>query len=209
MNFAVQRQTMVDTQLKTVGVSSAAVLTAMGRVPRERHVPAAMRGLAYADAAIEVARGRWLLEPLALGLLLTHAHAARGERVLVIGAATGYSAAVCAAMGMATTALESDPALAAMAREAGVATVVGDLAKGWADAAPYDLILFEGAIEAVPGTIAGQLAAGGRAAAIVRDAGVGRASVGPVVDGRVGGLPFLEVAARPLPGFARPRVFAF
>ena len=209
MSFAAQRQTMVDTQLKTVGVNDFAVLAAMGRVPREAHVPPAMAGLAYADAAIEVAPGRWLLEPLVLGLLLTHARIVAGDRVLVVGSATGYSAAVCLGVGARVTALESDAPLAAMARAAGVATMEGPLAEGWPGAAPYDLILFEGAIEAVPDAIASQLADGGRAAAVVREAGVGRASVGPVVGGRIAGVPFLEVAARPLPGFTRPRVFAF
>lgn len=209
MNFATQRQTMVDTQLKTVGVNDPAVLSAMAAVPRETFVPAAMQGLAYADAALEVAPGRWLLEPMVLGLLLTHAHVTPGDRVLVVGAATGYSAAVCARLGLQVTALEGDAALASAAQAAGVAAVNGPLADGWVEGAPYDLVLFEGAIEIVPDAIAAQLAEGGRAAAVVREHGVGRAVVGPVVAGRIAGLPFLEVAARPLPGFARPHVFAF
>ncbi len=208
MNFATQRQTMVDTQLKTVGVNDADVLAAMATVPREAFVPAAMKGLAYADAALEVAPGRWLLEPMVLGLLLTHARLAKGSAVLVVGAATGYSAAVCARMGMRVTALEDDAALAA-GTSAGVSNVAGPLAEGWARGAPYDLMLFEGAIELVPETLAAQLADGGQAAAVVREQGVGRALVGRVVGGKIAGLPFLEVAARPLPGFARPRAFAF
>ncbi len=209
MNFTAQRQTMVDSQLKTVGVNDGAVVAAMTAVPREEHVPVALRGLAYADAAVEVAPGRYLLEPLALGLLLTRAALVPGDRVLVVGAATGYSAAVCVHIGADVTALESDPALAAAARAAGVPTVEGPLAAGWSAAAPYDLILFEGAIESVPEAIAAQLAPHGRVAAIIRDHGVGRATVGQVVGDRIAGTPFLEVAARPLPGFARARAFAF
>lgn len=209
MNFATLRQTMVDTQLKTVGVNDPAVLAAMAAVPRENYLPAALQGLAYADAALEVGPGRWLLEPMVLGLLLTHARPAAGERVLIVGAATGYSAEVCARLGLVVTALESDSGLAAVAQAAGIAIVEGPLTEGWPDAAPYDLILFEGAIESVPDAIAGQLAEGGRVAAVMRENGVGRAVVGSVVAGRIAGLPFLEVAARPLPGFARSRSFAF
>ncbi len=204
------RQTMIDSQLRTVGIIDADVIRGFLSVAREAFVPAAMAGLAYADAAIEVAPGRALLEPLVLGLLLEHAHVVPTDRVLVIGAATGYSAAVIAQIAPATLALESDSGLAAVARAAGVAVVEGPLTDGWPTAAPYDVILFEGAIEWVPPAIAAQLAPGGRVAAVVRDAGVGSAFAGPVLaDGRIGGLGFLEVAARVLPGFARPRAFAF
>jgi protein-L-isoaspartate(D-aspartate) O-methyltransferase len=97
-----------------------------------------------------------------------------------------------------------------MARAAGVETSVGPLVEGWAAAAPYDLILFEGAIEVIPPAFAAQLAADGQVAAVLRDDGVGRACVGLLVGGtRIGGLPFLEVGAKLLPGFAAPRRFAF
>lgn len=207
---AALRQTMVDTQLKTVGVTDPAVLAAFAGVPRENHLPPALAGLAYADAAHEVARGRHLLAPLALALLLQHAALRAGERVLVVGSATGCSAAIVAHMGAAVTALESDAALAASAEAAGVATMVGPLTAGWAATAPYDLILFEGCIEIVPAAIAAQLAPGGRIAAVLRQAGVGRAYVGPLdAAGQPTGLPFIEMAAPPLPGFARAAEFAF
>jgi protein-L-isoaspartate(D-aspartate) O-methyltransferase len=207
---AAERRTMIDSQLRTVGVTNEAILLAMNNVPRENFVPAALRGLAYADAALEVAPGRWLLEPLVLALLLQNAHLKPGERVLVVGAATGYSAAVVAHIGAHATALESDPALAVMAHAAGIETVCGPLNQGWAASAPYDLILFEGAIETIPPAFAAQLAPSGRVAAVVRQAGVGRACAGLLVGGtRIGGLPFLEVAAKPLPGFAAAREFVF
>lgn len=201
---------MIDSQLRTVGVIDDAVLAAMNGVPREDFVPAALAELAYADAALEVAPGRWLLEPMVLALLLQNARIAAGDRVLIIGSATGYSAAVTALVGANVIALESDPQLVAIAQAAGVMTVSGPLVAGWAKAAPYDLIVFEGAIETIPPVIAAQLAPDGRIAAVVRDGVVGRAWAGLLVSGtRIGGLPFLEVAAKPLPGFAAPREFVF
>ncbi len=209
LDFRHLRQTMVDSQLQTVGVNDLAVQAAFLAVPRERFVPAALTGLAYSDAPLEVAAGRWLLEPMTLALLIQNSALTRRDRVLIIGAAGGYSAAVAAQLAGIVVALESDPALASAARAAGIETVEGPLAAGWAAAAPYDVILFEGAIEVVPDAISAQLAAGGRVAAVVRDGGVGRAIVGPVKNGQVLGRPFLEVAAHPLPGFARARAFAF
>ncbi len=206
-DMAARRATMVASQLRTVGVMDTAVLAAMGNVVREDFVPPALHGLAYADAALEVVPGRWLLEPMALALLLQHAAVTPGARVLVIGAATGYSAAVLAAMGALVTALECDMA---PVPAPGVTVVNGPLAAGWPAAAPYDVILFEGAIAAVPAAIAAQLAPGGRVAAVVRQAGVGHAMVGaPLADGRIAGLAFLEVAAHLLPGFAASRGFVF
>ncbi len=199
-----QRQTMIDSQLRTVGVMDGDVLAAFASVARENYVPAGLKGLAYADAALEVAPGRWLLEPMVLALLLQHANITAADRVLIIGAATGYSAAVVRAIGATATALENDTAFA------DTDAVRGPLPQGWPGSAPYDLILFEGAIEVLPEAIAAQLAPGGRVAAVVRQGGIGRAFAGPVVAGnRIGGLPFLEVAAKPLPGFAATREFAF
>ena len=207
---ATLRQTMVDTQLKTVGVTDAAVLAAFAAIPREIFLPAGLAGLAHADAAHEVARGRHLLAPLALALLLQHAAVEPGLRVLVVGSATGYSAAVLACLGAAVTALESDAALIAVAQAAGVTSVCGPLVEGWPAAAPYDLILFEGAIDAVPAAIAAQLAPGGRIAAVLRQSGVGRGYVGAITAaGRAAGLPFIEMAAPDLLGFAQKREFAF
>lgn len=207
------RRTMVDSQLKTVGVIDDAILAAMATVPREAYLPPALAALAYSDAELEIAAGRWLLEPLALALLLQSARLAPADRVLIVGGAGGYSAAIVAACGARVDAVESDPGLVAIAAAAGVAVHHGELAQGWPAAAPYSLILFEGAIEIIPDAIADQLGAGGRIAAVVRDGNVGQACAGPLLrrpDGNgIAGLPFLEIAARPLPGFARRRDFAF
>lgn len=207
---ATRRQTMIDSQLRTVGIIDVDVLRAFEVVDREAFVSPAFINLAYADAAIEVAPGRWLLEPMTLALLLQNARVVPSDRVLVVGAATGYSAAIIAHIGARTLALESDAALATVARNAGLDVVEGPLTEGWAAAAPFDLMLFEGSIEFVPPALVAQLAPGGRAAAVVRHGSVASAHAGPVLaDGRIGGLAFLEVAARPLPGFTRPRAFAF
>lgn len=201
---------MVNSQLRTVGVNAPAVLAAMSKTPRERFVPAARAALAYAEAATPLGGGRAVGEPMILGLLLTHLQVAAGERVLVVGAATGYAAALLTEMGARVTALEEDPALAATARANGVATVEGPLAAGWPGAAPYDAILIDGAVEELPEALLAQLRDGGRLAAVILDtAGVGRATAGRVVAGRFGGSAFLEVPVSRLPGFARPAAFVF
>src|SRR5829696_7558887 len=116
-DFTAARQAMVDSQLRPEGVNDPALVAAMGAVPRERFVPQEARAIAYNDRAIPLGGGRSLSAPTSLGLLLTGMEPLPGDRALVVGAATGYSAAVLSAMGLEVTAVESSPELAATARE--------------------------------------------------------------------------------------------
>ncbi len=208
------RTAMVRSQLRTTGVNDPAVIDAMSVVPRERFVDGAARAAAYADVAPPAGGGRYLLPPMVLGRLLTHAELVRGERALVVGAASGYAAAVLAAMDLKVVALESDAGLAAGARGAvgpDVTIVEGDLEQGWPAAAPYDFILVDGSIEEIPASLIAQLVDGGRLAVVlVGEDGVPRAAVG-VRAGEGFGLNDVgdAPAAYPLPGFKRPRGFRF
>ncbi len=210
MMVEARREAMIDSQLRTTGVNDPAVLAAFRSVDRARFVPAAAASLAYADAAIALTPGRVMLEPMIVGLLLTHARIAPGDRVLVVGAATGYTAALVAAMGADVTALESDPALAALAAGNGIAVVAGPLDEGWAEGAPYDLVFLDGAAAELPRALLAQVADGGKlAGVIVGDDRVGRATVGRVVGGRFAGNGFADTGAAVLPGFARAPAFVF
>ena len=209
-DFSEQRSAMVDSQLRTCGVNDPAVIAAFTSVPRERFVPPARAATAYVDNAVALAPGRAMLEPLVLALLLTHLAIERGERVLIVGAGTGYSAAIVAAITPHVTALEELPALIAAARANGVAAVAGPLTAGWPGDAPYDVILFDGAVADVPEALLAQLADRGRiGAVIVGTDGIGRATVGRYIGGHFGGSGFIEASAPLLPGFARPRQFVF
>jgi protein-L-isoaspartate(D-aspartate) O-methyltransferase len=200
---------MVDSQLRPVGVTDPAVLAAMGSVPREEFVPEGMRPLAYADRSVALEGGRFLSPPAALGQLLTQLAPRKGERALVIGAGTGYSAAVLAAIGCEVVALECSAELAARARERGVEAVEGPLEAGHKAGAPYDLILVDGAVEHLPEAIVNQLADGGRLGAALVDRGITRLVVGQKVGEAFGHLSIADAGVATLPGFARPRSFRF
>jgi len=209
------REAMINSQLKPCGVVSPRTVAAFHAVAREDFVPAARRGIAYVDAAQPIGSGRELMAPLSLGLLIEHAGVRPGERVLVVGAGTGYSAAILAAMGARVTALEAEPMLVAAARAAlgdtpGVAVVEGPLERGVSDAAPYDLILIDGAVEELPAELIAQLAEGGRLVAIHQGSdGVSRAARGLKRAGIVALEPFGEADAAPLPPFRRAHAFRF
>ncbi|MGQ0661211.1 protein-L-isoaspartate O-methyltransferase family protein [Sphingosinicella sp.] len=207
-NYQAMRRTMVESQLRTVGVNDPRVIAAMDAVPREDFVPAARRATAYADASIQLGNGRALNPPMALGRLLTEAKLAGDERVLLIGAATGYAAAVLARLVASVVALEEDASLAATALD-GVTMITGSLAAGHAAGAPYDLILIDGAVEQVPAAIVDQVADGGRIATGLIGQGVTRLAIGRVIGGAVGFITFADAAIAPLPGFSAPRGFSF
>ena len=212
-NFEQMRRAMVASQRRTTGVNDPRVVAAMGAVARERFVPPERCAMAYADALVPLGRDRALNPPMAVGRLLTEARLRGEEKALVIGAATGYSAAVLARLAGSVTAVEEDPELAAFARRAlegtNVELVEGPLNRGHAAGAPYDFILIDGAVEHVPQVVVDQLADGGEFALALLDEGVTRLCVGRVVAGAFGTNAISDAAAAVLPGFEKPRGFSF
>ncbi|XHR98876.1 protein-L-isoaspartate O-methyltransferase [Sphingomonas sp. DBB INV C78] len=211
--FESMREAMVSNQLRTTAVNDVRVVEAMRAVPREGFVPAGREQVAYVDTLVPLGHGRSLNAPMATGRLLTEMAPASTDRALVVGAATGYAAALLARLVSSVVALEEDAALLEAARTASlpgnVSIVEGPLAAGWATGAPYDLILVDGAIEVVPQALIDQLVEGGRLAAAVVERGVSRLSVGRKAGGGFGIVAFADAEAAPLPGFAKPAVFTF
>ena len=208
-DFAAARMAMVESQLRPQGVSDPAVIEAMGRLPREDYLPDDTRTLAYADRAVAIREGRFLAPPAVLGQLLTEMMPQRGQRALVIGAGTGYSAAVLAAIGLKVIALENEAGLAATGHGAGIEAANGPLEAGFPSRAPYDQILIDGAVEYIPDAIIDQLADGGRLGTALVDRGITRLVVGRKVAGAFGTLSIGDAGVPALPGFQRPRAFTF
>jgi protein-L-isoaspartate(D-aspartate) O-methyltransferase len=216
MNFSAARHNMVESQLRPNRVTDEDLLAAFGSVPREMFVPAPLAGVAYVDDDIEIAPGRWLMEPMILGRLL-QAVALRHEDVaLVIGCGSGYACAVMARLVNTVVAVESDGALTATATrllgELAIDNVVvleGKLTEGHSPQAPYDVILIDGGVEEVPSAIQQQLAEGGRLVTVVRSGAVGRATLMTRRTGVVSGRVLFDAAVPPLPAFALAPGFVF
>jgi protein-L-isoaspartate(D-aspartate) O-methyltransferase len=211
------RLNMVESQIRPNKVSDPAIIDAMLAVPRERFVPEALRGIAYVDEDIPLGGGRYLMEPMVLARLLQIAAIEPGETVLDVGCGPGYASAVMARLARSVVALEEDAALARRAKAlvaefaiANVAVVEGVLTDGYAPNAPYDVILFDGAVAAVPPAIAGQLAKGGRLVAVLQDGpGMGKAVAMTRVDGIVAQRIMFDAGTPILPGFAARPGFVF
>lgn len=213
-SFESMRDAMIVSQLRTTGVSEPSLVAALGSVPRELFVEDDRQAVAYSDRAVAVGEGRFLLPPEALGKLLEKAAPAAGEKALIIGGSTGYSAAVLVAMGVDVTLVESSEALAAKAKSLlgdDVRTIVASLEEGTSEGGPFTLILIDGAVEEIPAALIALLAEGGRLTTVrIDETGVGRATLGRKVGSSFALLDFADVppVAR-LPGFARARSFQF
>ena len=208
-DFAAARLAMVESQLRPQGVTDAAVLAAMGSIERERFLPNYTRPLAYVDRGVAIGEGRFISAPSVLGQILTEMRPQSAQRALVVGAGTGYSAAVLAHIGLDVVALENSAELAVTAHELGVETVSGPLEGGWKKNAPYDLILIDGAVEFIPDAIVDQLADGGHLGTALVDRGITRLIVGRKAGNAFGYLSVADAGVPALPGFSRPKAFTF
>lgn len=177
IDFERARKAMVDNQLRTSAITDRRLLGAMGEIPREQFVPEARRSLAYIDEAHRLPGGsaRALPPPAPFAQLVQLAGVGPTDTVLDVGTGNGYSAAVLARLAGTVVALESDAGLAAEARAnlaavgAGTVEVIeGPLDAGASRKGPYDAIVIEGAVAAVPDKLFGQLREGGRLVALIR-----------------------------------------
>jgi protein-L-isoaspartate(D-aspartate) O-methyltransferase len=160
---------MVERQLLARGIRDPRVLAAMAAVPREEFVPAAMRGFAYDDRALPIDHGQTISQPYIVALTCEALRIGPDDRVLDIGAGSGYATAVLARLARQVYAIERLPALAASAGERlarlGIANVelrCGDGTAGWPDQAPFDAIAVGAGSPEIPLPLQRQLAIGGR-----------------------------------------------
>jgi protein-L-isoaspartate(D-aspartate) O-methyltransferase len=213
-DFAAARRHMVDGQVRPADVTDLRIITAMLDIPRENFVPEKSRALAYLDADLSVAAARGLMKPMVLSKLIQTLEIEPTDRILVVGAATGYSSAIIARMAAEVVALEENADLARIASGAlsgagNVKVVTGPLPAGYAAGAPYDAILVEGAVDVMPDAFRAQLRDGGRLVCVMGSAPGGCAMAYRRSGHELGGRPVFDAAAPPLPGFAKAAEFAF
>jgi protein-L-isoaspartate(D-aspartate) O-methyltransferase len=163
------RDRMVDVQIARRGVRDRRVLDAMRRVPREAFVEPGFEEFAYEDGPLPIGEGQTISQPYIVALMIEAAEVEPGERVLEVGAGSGYAAAVMSRIADRVHAIERHPSLADAARrrfrELGYGNVdlrVGDGTRGWPEAAPFDAILVAAGGPRVPEALKEQLAVGGR-----------------------------------------------
>jgi protein-L-isoaspartate(D-aspartate) O-methyltransferase len=216
-DFAAARLNMVESQIRTNKVTDPRIVESFEAVAREAFVGEAQRGIAYIDEDLEVIPGRYLMEPMVLARLLQAAAPQADDMALDVGCATGYSTAVLARLVQTVVGLESDRSLMDMANRTlnaldvdNAVVVEGALDAGYQKQAPYDVIVFQGAVSEVPAGIKRQLADGGRLAAVVIDTmGLGRGMLVQRTGDSFSGRTLFDASTPVLPGLARQPGFVF
>jgi protein-L-isoaspartate(D-aspartate) O-methyltransferase len=216
IDYAAARLAMLEGQVRVNDVTDRALQNALAEIPRERFVPKTKRSLAYGDFDLAVAPDRALMRPRDFAKLVQALDVKKADIVLDVACARGYSCAVLARLASMVVGLESSEEMVAKATEAldatgvtNAAVVLGELKAGVPDQGPYDVIFVGGAVEAVPETWLAQLADGGRLGVVVRERGVGRATVIERAGGVAGSRVVFDCATPLLAGFERPRAFTF
>jgi protein-L-isoaspartate(D-aspartate) O-methyltransferase len=166
--YEAARLRMVDRQIRARGVTNAAVLEAMRKVPRHLFVPPDLRDEAYDDTPLPIGHGQTISQPFIVGYMTEAVGVKPGDRVLEIGTGSGYQAAVLAAIAREVYTIEIVPELAARARrtlaELGYSNVEvrsGNGYAGWPERAPFPRIVVTAAPDEIPPALVQQLAPGG------------------------------------------------
>ena len=222
VDFQTARRAMVDGQVRTSDVTHLGLIAAMLEIPREVFVPASRAALAYLDRDVVIADAsatepaRYLMKPMVLARLIQAADPGPQDRVLVLGAGSGYAAAVMSRLAAAVVALEPNKLLVQRGRSAltslgirNVTVVHGPLADGAPASGPYDVILVDGGVETVPEKLSGQLSSHGRLIAVVGAGPVGKATLFQSVNGKLRGRELFDANAPALPGLGLAPAFVF
>jgi protein-L-isoaspartate(D-aspartate) O-methyltransferase len=219
VDFAQLRRMMVDSQLRTFDVNDIPLLDAMDAIPRERFVLPGREGLAYIDQDLLVSEGderRFMLSPMVLARMIQALEIEPGMAVLDVACGLGYSSAVLRELGARVTALESSEALASAARARlssvgadDVGVVAGPLERGFAQNAPYDAILVNGAVEVRPEELLRQLGEDGRLICVEGRGRSAKATLYVRSGDAFGQRSLFDAAAPVLPPFQHEPGFVF
>lgn len=189
--FGEARRAMIDSQLRTSGVTEPFVLARMGTVPREDFVPEASRAAAYADRAVRLPGGGALPAPLFHGLLLAEARPTSADQVMVVDGGSGYLPALLEPMVSGLWVIAPDAAVA-----------------GRIEGSPT-LVLIDGAVEHLPEALVRKLAEGTRVVTGLVERGVTRLAVGRKTGGALGLQALAETGIPRLVSFDREAGWSF
>jgi protein-L-isoaspartate(D-aspartate) O-methyltransferase len=215
--YEAARANMIERQLQPNKITDERVINAFAGIRRELFVPERLRAIAYSDGDLPLGNGRYLMAPMVAARLLQALEIGRSDNALVIGAGVGYEAALIAMLARSVVAIEPDAELARQARAALVEHRIASVnlieesqGQPGRSRSAYDVILFAGAVAEVPADVSGQLAEGGRLAAIVKSGGgIGQARLVTRTGGILAARAMFDAATPLLPQFAPKPAFVF
>jgi len=212
----IARLHMVDSQVRPNGITNSALVDVLLGLPREGFLPADQRALAYMEGRLPIGPGRYLTEPMIFAKLVQFAEIEPEHKVLLVGAGTGYGAAVLSRLVAQIVAVEVDQILADQAKAnlsglgiSNVTLVAGPLALGAAAFGPYDRIIIDGSVDQIPQGLLDQLVDLGHLIGVVVDQGLSRGMIYTRSGGAFGHRPVFDGRTARLPGFEKPEGFVF
>lgn len=217
MDFQAARRIMVDSQIRPNDVSNPEYIRAFMAVPREAFVPSGKKAIAYSEYEIPTGEGRAMWLPRDIAKMLKALAPKPSDVALVIGAGSGYSAALLAQLTETVIAVEDTEADAERITERmsalgfdQVVAVEAPLTEGLPDQGPFDVILICGMVEEVPAALTEQLAEGGRLGAVVKvDDALGRARIYTRSGETVAHRDSFECTPPEFTAFRKPKAFVF
>lgn len=208
-DFAAQREAMVEHQLRRRGIFEQDILDAFRAIPREQFISPDLRSQAYGDHPLPIECGQTISQPYIVALMIQAAAIRDGNRVLEVGAGSGYAASVIGRIAAQVFAIERQPDLVAIAREriarlcSNVHVLEGDGTAGLPSEAPFDAILAAASGSHIPQPLIDQLADGGRLVMPLGDPGsaqelvkVTKVAGGQLVQANLGGVRFVPLIGR-------------
>jgi protein-L-isoaspartate(D-aspartate) O-methyltransferase len=216
MNIEQARFNMIEQQIRPWDVLDTDILDLLMVVKRENFVPEAYRNLAFVDTMIPLPGGASMLTPKLEARIAQEVHVKKHETVLLVGAGSGYLAALLAHRSRHVTAIEIDPDLKELAQKnlaangvTNVSVELGNGAQGWSNGAPFDVIVFAGALPVLPETVLEQVKPGGRILAIVGESPVMSAQLITRTDSGYDTKKVFETDVKPLQSALTPSHFTF
>jgi protein-L-isoaspartate(D-aspartate) O-methyltransferase len=206
-NFVAERESMVERQIESRGIRDPKILEAFRAVPREEFLAEDYRDLAYGDHPLPIEAGQTISQPYIVAMMIQAAEIKPGDKVLEVGAGSGYAAAVISRIASSVVAIERKAELVRVAQERmqrmgydNVKIIEGDGTRGWPDEAPFDAIVAAATGSHVPKPWIEQLADGGRVVMPVGDPGwvqklvkVTRGPKGKLITEDLGGVRFVPL----------------
>ena len=168
-SYRIERERMVEKQLKKRGIHNSQLLEAFRKIPRHQFIPRKLRGEAYTDGPLPIGGGQTISQPYMTAIMTQSAEVIPGDRVLEIGTGSGYQSAILAELGAEVYTIERIPELLEQARETWlqlhydkVHGRMGNGTLGWEEKAPFDIILITAGAPEIPGPLLEQLVIKGR-----------------------------------------------
>ena len=216
MDTYLENKNMIDGQVKPLSNIEPSILEALYNIDRKDYIPENFRDFSYSEKNVYIGNGRYLPKPAITAKLLSALKVETLETVLIIGSATGYSAAITSKIAETVICIEEDQDLITFSESIAssnsmnnIVFIKNKLSKGYIDQGPYSCILIEGGVEEVPNIILDQIAEGGKLVTVIMQNDTGSAIKYSRKNNQIISQFLFSIEAPSLKSFEKAKKFIF